>query len=182
MIPAIVRKILEIYLQEKRIIGTSELSADSQKLAGEKDAVFLTLYYQGKVIASTGRIMCLKENTLAEIVDHSFFLLKDARFSAEITSPEMLADVRIRADKIGSTGRRMLQNVNELNVRNEGIIFLSQNLGKMSVILPNMINLDPTPEKYFNLVCRKANIDPMKLTFKDYVLYGLSTAREDDFL
>lgn len=128
MIPELVRKILEVYLQEKRIITQSELPSESQKLVNEKDAFFLTLYYQGKVVASTGRIICLKDNTLAEIIDLSFLLLKDPRFTTEIQSPDLLSKIGIRSDKIGTNSRRMIQNIAELNVRNEGIIFLSQNL------------------------------------------------------
>jgi hypothetical protein len=50
----------------------------------------------------------------------------------------------------------MIQNISELSIRDEGLIFLSQNLGIMSIVLPHMIHLDPTPEKYFNLACQKA--------------------------
>lgn len=51
----------------------------------------------------------------------------------------------------------------------------------MSVILPHMVHVGSTPESYFSLACKKAGVDPTKLTNADYVIYGLSTIEENDF-
>ncbi len=124
--------------------------------------------------------MCTKENTLAECLDLTFLLLKDPRFK-NFQSPENLDDITIRVDKIGKSSRRMLQSISDLKIRDEGLIFLSEKFGKMSVILPNMVNVDPTPEKYLTFACMKADLNINEISPKDYVIYGLSTVREDDF-
>lgn len=50
----------------------------------------------------------------------------------------------------------------------------------MSVVLPHMIHLDPTPERYFAMVCQKVGLDPTTLTHADYVLYALRTRESTD--
>ena len=94
----------------------------------KKDAVFVTLYYQGKVIASSGRISCKKENSLFECIDNSLLCLKDPRFLSEIQTVEMLSQVRIRVDIFSPQNRRVLQSIDELDTTREGVIFLSQNM------------------------------------------------------
>lgn len=50
----------------------------------------------------------------------------------------------------------------------------------MSVILPNMIKNDPSPELYFEFAKQKAGITE-SLTNRDYVIYGLKTQIFTDF-
>jgi hypothetical protein len=85
-------------------------------------------------------------------------------------------------DTFSPEDRRMIQNASEMSPRDEWLIILSQNLGVMAVVLPHMIHLDPTPERYFTLVCQKAGIDPAKLTHADYVLYALRTRESTDMV
>lgn len=177
---SLVRKTLETYLKEKRMPLHSEFSSEEIALASLKEALFITVYHNGSVIASAGRIQCKKENTLAECLDLSLQLLVDSRFSAGLQDPNKLSEIRVRVDRITPSSRRMLKNIDDLNVRNEGIIFLSQNYGVMSVILPQMIE-EATPEKYFEGACQKAGVESQKMTNKDYVIYGLSTLQENDF-
>jgi hypothetical protein len=65
MLPEIVRRTLEIYLTEKRVPVFSDFRADSIKYTNTKESVFVTIFYSGKIIASSGRIQCKKENTLS---------------------------------------------------------------------------------------------------------------------
>lgn len=48
----IVRKTLEIYLREKRLPTQADISAEHLKYLNEKSAIFVTLYLNGRVIAS----------------------------------------------------------------------------------------------------------------------------------
>ncbi len=177
----LVRKTLEIYLREKRIITLSDIDTSLLEHTKTKMSVFVTLYYEGKVIASSGRIQCKKENTLYECIDNTLLCLKDERFSLEIQNPEKLSDIHIRVDRFTAQDRRVLRTLDELNTREEGIIFLSQNLGKLAIILPRMVNLDSLPANYFALVCQKAWINVEKLTPADYVIYGIKTINDTDF-
>jgi hypothetical protein len=77
--------------------------------------------------------------------------------------------------------RRILPAIENLDTREEGLIFLSQNYGKLSIILPRMIHLDTAPMNYFALACKKVDLDPKNLTPSDYVIYGLKTESESDF-
>lgn len=115
----LVRKILEIYLRENRVITLSDIEGALLEHTKTKMSVFVTLYYQGKVIASSGRIQCKKENTLYECIDNALLCLKDPRFALEVQNPEKLSDIRIRVDRFGPSDRRILRNIDELNTRDE---------------------------------------------------------------
>lgn len=178
----LVRKTLEIYTQEKRLITQSDFPADTAVMLWKKEAAFVTLYNDARVIASSGRIQCQKENTVFECIDNTLLCLKDNRFHSELQNPEGLMNIHIRVDIFGHEDRRMLQHISELSVRHEWLILLSQNLWIMSIVLPHMIHLDPTPERYFALACQKVWLDPMKLTPSDYILYAIKTREFTDMV
>lgn len=178
----LVRKALEIYIQEKRVITQSEFPASITQMMWKKEAVFITLYNNARVIASSGRIQCQKDNSVFECIDNTLLCLKDNRFRSELQNPDDLAHIHIRVDVFGPNNRRMIQNISELSVRDEWLIFLSQNLWIMSVVLPHMIHLDPTPERYFDLACQKAWLEPSKLTPADYILYAIKTQEFTDMV
>lgn len=177
----LVRKTLEVYLGESRVPTLSDLPSQSNPYMSLKDAVFVTLYREGKVIASSGRINCKKENSVYECIDNTLMCLKDPRFTSDIQSLSELASVSIRVDHFPPGGRRVLSSLSDIDPTREGMILLSQNLGKISVVLPHMIHTDLTPENMFTLVCQKAGIDAKKLNTNDYVLYALTTTSESDF-
>ena len=179
---ALVRKTLETYLREKRIVTQSDIPTDSIPMMSTRQSVFVTLYSDWRVIASAGRIQCQKENTVYECIDITLLCLKDPRFSTSLQSVDNLPNLHIRVDTFGAEDRRMIQNISEMNTRDEWLIFLSQNLGAMSVVLPHMIHLDATPERYYALACQKAGLDPIKLTHADYVLYALKTRESTDMV
>lgn len=178
---AIVRSTLETYLKEKRVVTLSDFTIDIGSYTGSKDAVFVTLYLEGRVIASTGRIVCKKENTFFECIDNTLLCLKDPRFWSEIQDISNISKIHIRTDRFSTWDRRVLTDISQLDTKNEWLIFLSQNLWKFSVILPNMVHIDSSPTAYFDLICKKAGTDPKKLTPSDYVLYGFRTKSETDF-
>jgi len=178
----LVRKTLEAFILEKRIITQADFPLDTAEFVSKKDAIFVTLYHNGRVIASSGRIQCQKENTVYECIDNTLLCLKDARFGTSLQSAENLADIHIRVDVFWNENRRMIQSIADFSVRDEGMIFLSQNLGIMSIVLPHMIHLDPTPEKYFELLCKKAGLDSKKLIPSDYILYAFKTREYTDMV
>ncbi|MBP9779021.1 AMMECR1 domain-containing protein [Candidatus Gracilibacteria bacterium] len=181
MLTSLVRKTLEIYLGESRLITQSEFPEETLTESQKKESVFVTLYHEGRVIASSGRIQCKKENTLFECIDNTLLCLKDERFAPSLQSPDMLGKIQIRVDRFVSENRRMLTSIDSLDIRTEGILFLSQNLGVLSIILPNMVHVGSTPQAYFELACTKAGVDPKKLDSRDYNIYGLTTVSETDF-
>lgn len=179
---SLVRKTLEIYINEKRIITQWDFPSDVIGMMWKKESVFVTLYLNGRVIASSGRIQCQKENSVYECIDNTLLCLKDPRFWLGLQNSENLSNIHIRVDTFATENRRMIQDISELSVREEWLILLSQNHWTMSVILPHMINIDATPEKYFTLACQKAGIDSTNITHSDYVLYALRTLESTDMV
>lgn len=182
MFPLIVRRVLEIYLTEKRIVSISEFDSSIHESLALKDALFVTLYLDGSIIASVGRIQCQKQNSFAEAVDLALLTLKDERFSPATHNLETLTRIKIRVDRIGTTSRRMIQTPTELQLRDEWLIFLSQNYWVLSVVLPHMITNATSGDDYFDVAVQKAGLNRDKITYKDYVIYALSTTQESDFI
>lgn len=180
MFPLLVRKTLEIYLRERRIITQSEIDQSLLPFAAKKEAVFVTLYKEWRVIASSGRIQCKKENSLFECIDNSLLCLKDERFVASLQTPDALEKIAIRVDRFSAEKRRVLQSYTDLDSTKEWLILLSQNYGALGVILPNMVHVGSSPEWYFELVCKKAWVDT-NMPQNEYVLYGFTTDSETDF-
>ncbi len=179
---SLVRRTLEIYLTEKRIVTQSDFPADIQAYLQTKEAVFVTLYHEWRVIASSGRIVCQKENTVFECIDNTLLCLKDDRFSTTLQNPESLQKIYVRIDIFTPQDRRVLQSIDELDTSREWLIFLSQNLGVMSVILPKMLHVDPKPSNCLTLASKKAWLDITTLAQSDYVLYGLKTTEMTDMM
>jgi hypothetical protein len=177
---SLVRKTLDIYLREKRVITQSDFPTDISEYLTLRDAVFVTLYHEGRVIASSGRIACTKENSVFECIDNTLLCLKDTRFTTGLQTPESLDKIRVRVDMCSPTDRHILQSIDELDTSREGLILLSQNLGVISVVLPHMVHVDPKPAVYLALACQKSGLDITKLTPADYVLYGLKTRELTD--
>ncbi len=181
MFTALARKTLEIYLREKRIITQSEFGEEALQNTALKEAIFVTLYHEWRVIASSGRIQCKKENSLFECIDNTLLCLKDDRFAPSLQNPDALGKINIRVDRFGPEKRRVLESVNSLDIRNEWIILLSQNLWVLSVVLPNMVHVGSTPQAYFDLACKKVGLDSKNMNPQEYFIYGLSTTVESDF-
>ena len=76
----IAKKVIEIYLNEKKIPTLDELGISGHNDLKTKNLSFVTLYKDGSVIASSGRINLKKPNTISELIENTLFCLKDPRF------------------------------------------------------------------------------------------------------
>jgi hypothetical protein len=94
----LVKKTLESFINDKKILIASDVPEDLKEFSSTKEAVFVTLYHNGRVIASSGRIQCQKENTIYECIDNTLLCLKDPRFNASLQSPENLNNIHVRVD------------------------------------------------------------------------------------
>ncbi len=115
----LVRKTLEIYLLEKRVPTLSDIPPEVSGFLNSKEAVFVTIYHQGKVIASSGRINCKKENSVYECIDNTLLCLQDPRFTEEIKTPETLSSLSIRIDRFLPAARRILPSLSLLDPTKE---------------------------------------------------------------
>jgi AMMECR1 domain-containing protein len=140
--------------------------------------VFVTLYLNGAVVASSGRVHAIQKHTLSECIDNAVLALKDSRAGA-VTAAN-LANVRIRVDIVQSSDRRLVANHSELNPREEGMILLSQNLAKLAVVLPKIVTPGTDSLEIFRILCQKAGM-PMAQDPADYVLYAIRSTVYTDF-
>lgn len=177
----IAKKVVESYLNEQKIPTLEELWVQNNEEVNTKKASFVTLYKDWKIIASSWRINPKKPNTILELIENSLFCLKDKRFVEAIKNPLEIKDVRFRVDLIDSEGRKVLNSINELDISKQWLIFLSQNLWKLSVILPNIANLISTPKDMLDLVCLKAWVEVNNLKEEDYILYSIESVQFNDF-
>jgi len=174
---------LDIYLKEKRVLALPELhlSEKVNLLLDTKDAIFVTLYAKGTIIASSGRIHPLKKNTVLELIDNALACLSDPRMVEQVTSPEDLAMISIRVDHLAGNTRKVIQNISEIDPSKHGLIFLSQKFESASVLLPKISTVATTPEDMFFLAVKKANLDIAGLDDDDYILYTFETTVSTDF-
>ncbi len=120
------RKTLTTYLGESRIPALSEIGIAESEYARSKDPVFVTLYKDGKVIASAGRIHAKNESSAKEMVEAALLCLQDPRAAGMIGSVADLENVRIRVDVLPASKRRVLAKISDLDTKKEGVIFLAQ--------------------------------------------------------
>lgn len=175
------RKTIVSYLRESRIPTQEDVGLSGSEYARSKDPVFVTLYKDGKVIASSGRIHTKQESTAKELIENVLLCLKDSRFSATVQNADEMENVRIRVDVLPASKRRVLPNIDSLDLRKEGIIFLAQGRNKLSVVLPGMAGLVETPSQLLSIAMKKAGIDPTSIHPDEYVIYGVETSVMSDF-
>ncbi len=174
----LVRNVLKSYLSTGAIPAIADLGLEGHSDLLTKNLVFVTLYLDGAVVASSGRVYALQNHTISECIDNSLLALKDAR--AVSISINNLDTIRIRVDIIQSTDRRVIRSFSEMNPREEGVLLLSQNLGKLAVVLPKILPPDITAEEIFKIACIKADMSTQQ-DAKDYVLFAIRSTQYSDF-
>lgn len=177
----IARKVVEIYLNEQKIPTIEELWLINNEHNSTKNISFVTLYKDGKVIASSGRINMKKANTLLELIENSLFCLKDSRFVWTIKNPLEIRNVKFRVDLVSNNQRKVVEKISDIDISKQWLILISQSKWKLWVILPNIANLVWTPEDLFHLVCKKAWLEPSELKEEDYILYSIESEQFSDF-
>lgn len=177
----IARKVIEIYLNEQKIPTLEELGLSNSEHNNTKNISFVTLYKDGKIIASSGRINIKKANTLLELIENSLFCLKDPRFVWSIKNPLEVKNIKVRVDIIENSQRKIVEKIANIDISKNGLIIISQTQWKLWVILPNIANLISTPEDLFHLVCKKAWLDYDNLKEEDYILYSIESEQFSDF-
>lgn len=180
MLNTAARKILETYVKERKIITVEELDLPDETKKS-KHLAFVTLYYNGEVIASSGRVHLKRENTALELTENTLSCLQDPRFAKAIANPEELQNVQIRVDIITPENRKLVTDTKTIDIRKQGVLFISQNFGVISVLLPNMAANATSGEDLFFVACKKASVDMASLKNEDYYLYSIESTVYSDF-
>ena len=177
----IARKVIEIYLNEQKIPTYEELWVADHSDMQTKNLSFVTLYKDGKVIASSWRINLKKWNTIAELIENALFCLKDPRFVEAVKNPLEIKNIKVRVDIISPDQRKVLQKVDDLDISKQWAVIINQSEWKLGVILPNIANLVSSNKDMFELVCAKSGLDSTKMKDDDYILYSIESTQYSDF-
>ena len=118
MLHQLVRIYLEAELKGLPPPSLAELNATHLTENETKYLAFVTLYRNGEVIASSGRIHNAQLSTLAECLANARVALLDSRVNGQVTL-DTLASIAIRVDVITPTDRRVLGNIEDCDARNE---------------------------------------------------------------
>lgn len=177
----IAKKIIETFIKEKRILTIQELSLWENEDLNTKKISFVTIYKNWKVIASSWRVNIKKWDTIQELIENSLLCLKDSRFSEAIKSQSEINDIQIRVDIIANEQRKMVNNLDEININKHWLIIISQLHWALWVILPNIANMISNPQDLFDLVCHKAWLDSKNINNDEYILYSIESTKYSDF-
>jgi AMMECR1 len=174
----ILRKILAAHLSKQSFPTIDELWVRNDPILATKNLAFVTLYKNGEVIASSGRIHNVKKSTLQELIENGIIALGDPRAQGQIT-PENLSQIHIRIDIIPPEMKRTLRSYTELQ-RKEGIILFSQSQNFISVVLPHIAWPDRTPMELFQIACKKVWFAPTS-SLEWVVILWIESQLETDF-
>lgn len=177
-----VRKAITTYIAEKRFLTVEECPNDDIKnYSTSTDLVWVTLYRDGEVIASRGRVKLRKPSSLLEAVDLSIEALQDPRFAQSVKAPSEISEVKIRVDTIATTQRRIIKAPSEIEIGSEGLIVICQKLNMISVILPSMAQRITNGQELYELACRKSGVKTSDIGENEAILYAIKSTISRDF-
>lgn len=177
----IAKKVIEVYLNEKKIPTLEELWLLSHEFNNTKYISFVTIYKEGKIIASSWRINVKKSNTLLELIENSLYCIKDPRFIESIKNAVEINKVKFRVDIIMPNQRKIVNKIEEIDISKHWLIIINQEAWKLGIILPNIANMISSPKDLFELVCKKAWIDSNATKEDEYILYSIESTQYWEF-
>jgi len=171
----IAKKILEMYVFEKKRPTIQDLALTWHEMANNKYASFVTLSLDGDIVASSWRVHPLKDSTLEELIDNVLIAIDDPRFVQHVKNPELTRKLVYRVDIIVPEYRRLVTNPEEIDVEREWVIVLCQKQGKLGLILSGMLPRVKSGEELYRHAIGKADIDTKNLKRWDVLVYALRT-------
>ncbi len=177
----IARTILARYLETQRVPTLDEVGLSDHALATAKHLVFVTLYLDGAVVASSGRVHIKKNSSALELIEHTLLCLKDERIAQHLGDSTLLDRLQIRVDTIATDARKIITDLTDVDPRWHGLILIAEKYETLAVVLPRMSAVAETADDLFFLVAKKAGLDPDTLDWDDIILYRIETESESDF-
>ena len=181
MYHTIARRVLESYVRDKKILSIDDLGLSEDPCIERRDLVWVTIYRDGEVVASSGRVALKKANPALELIENTLLCLKDPRFAEYVHSASNLSNLLFRVDMIPPEGRRIVPTADEIEPSRQGIILVSQAYSTISVILPGMSALATRGSDLLHIALIKAGLDPATIAPDDYVLYAVDSKVFSDF-
>lgn len=169
---SIVKQTIEHFLKTWKKISLVDLKIENKNLLNEKISCFVTIYKNWEIRWSAGNIKELKDNSIEELVENTFFAIsKDSRFSP--ISAKEYDDLKIRIDKI--TDRNLLKekSVKTLDPTRVWVIAIKNNYEKIACILPNINPKLISGEDFIPVL--KEKLQENNFLENDYIIYEIKT-------
>ena len=170
----LIKKILESYLFEKKIVQSKDIDT-GEPLLQEKLPIFITAYDGETVVGSAGKIYPTQEKAIEELIENTILMTKDERYTTYMENPEKARILRYRVDVFRDSDRRLLHHPDDLNTATEGMIVLCQKQEKVGIILPRMLSSSLSGEEVYHHVIQKIHLDTKHLGKGDVILYAVKT-------
>lgn len=122
------RNALDFFLKTQNIPTIEDIGEQFNKLLETKHISFVTMYLDGRVVASSGRINIKRPNTILELIENTLFCLKDPRFVESVKNPDELKKVKFRVDIVRNEQRKIVNSLQEVDISKHGLILISQTL------------------------------------------------------
>jgi AMMECR1 domain-containing protein len=136
---AIARQSLVSYLTTKLLPTIDSLGLASHPGASSVSMCFVSLRRQGVIMASGGHVHAVTSNLISEVIESSIGCLQDPRLSQSIATVADLERVSFRVDTFSADRRVVVRDPSEVSVATDGIMIMSKDYTRLSVILPRLI-------------------------------------------
>ena len=172
------RQTIDFYMKTLKVPTVSDLSIENWNLLSERSSNFVTIYYKWNIRGSWWNIKEIKENTISEVIDNTIHAIsKDSRFKA-LTLNES-KEVKIRIDKIVARNILKDKNIKQIDPTINWIIVIKKDYSKLSCILPNINPLLLTWEDFIPIL--KEKLKEKDFIETDYIIYEITTEVETDY-
>jgi hypothetical protein len=144
-----------------------------------KESSFITLYKKWKVIASCWKIHASKAAG-AEFYETCLHTIDDPRWAMAQVSADQIESLQIRVDIVAPEHKRILSDIQTFQPRTEGLIFLSEWLQKISVLLPQIVPGGKSSQELMDILFAKAWITTPPPEQERYI-YAFTTQAYTNF-
>lgn len=175
---SIVQQTIDFYLKNFKTPKIEELNIKDSSLIEKNWSVFVTIYKNWEVRWAAWNIKEIKQTLAEELIENTIHAItKDSRFKP--LKLDEIKKIKIRVDKIES--RKVLQDKEILQVDpvKNWILAIKKDFSSMAAILPSINPSLLTWEDFANVLKEKFKVKDF--VEKDYILYEITTKKEDNF-
>ena len=174
----IAKQTIDFYMKNLKTPTQNDLKIENTNLLSEKSSVFVTIYYKWNIRGSSWNIKEIKENSISEIIENTIHAIsKDSRFKT-LTLNES-KDIKIRIDKISSRNILKDKSIKQIDPTINWVIVIKKDYSKLACILPNINPLLLTWEDFIPVLIEK--LKEKDFSENDYIIYEITTLLETDY-
>jgi len=174
----IARQTIDFYMKNLKVPNIDNLDIANKNLITERWSIFVTVYYKWNIRWSWWNIKEIEDNIVSETISNTIHAISnDSRFKA-ITLSES-KDLKIRIDKISSRNILKDKNINQIDPTINWIIVIKKDYSKLACILPNINPLLLTWEDFIPVL--KEKLKEKDFIESDYIIYEITTEVNTDY-